>query len=237
MIIAVLLMVMFIIPVFTGLVVNIGNVTGFLLGFLLYQLVRNPSLLNNPWIIGLLILISFCTVIAAVITHQMIAVLKKKPAGDETLIILGCEIMGEKPSLMQVERLEAALKYLKKYPDTCAVCSGGKGKNEKVSEAYAMKKWLCEHGIDEKRIYMEDASTTTLENIRFSKVIMEQNHLNMKAAVCTNEFHLYRAVCMAQSEGLSCSALSARTAWWLLPTFYVRELYAVVFHRLRGQLN
>ena len=73
MIIAVLLMVMFIIPVFTGLVVNIGNVTGFLLGFLLYQLIRNPSLLHNPWIIGLLILIALCAIIAAVITHQMIA--------------------------------------------------------------------------------------------------------------------------------------------------------------------
>ncbi len=237
MIIAVLIMIIFVIPVFTGQVVNIGNVTGFLCGYLLYRLIQNPSLIANPWMSALLCLLAFCVMIAVFVTIRMIAVLKKKPEGDETLIILGCEIMGEKPSLMQIERLEAARKYLEKYPSAPVICSGGQGKNEKISEALAMKKWLCDHGVDERRVFMEDRSTTTLENIRYSKIIMEQNHLNMKAAVCTNEFHLYRAVCMAEKEGLQCRALSARTAWWLLPTFYVRELYAIIYHSLRGWLN
>ena len=38
MIISVLIMILFIIPVFTGQVVNIGNITGFLCGFFLYKL-------------------------------------------------------------------------------------------------------------------------------------------------------------------------------------------------------
>lgn len=237
MIFAVLIMILFIIPVFTGQVVNIGNVTGFLCGFFLYRLTKQPELLKEPLVIITVILLCICILIAVYITYRMIQAVRQKPKGDETLIILGCEIVGEKPSLMQVERLQAALRYLEAYPDTCVICSGGQGRKEKVSEAAAMKKWLCERGIDAKRIYLEDRSVTTEENIEFSKRIIADKELNHRIAVCTNEFHIYRAMRMAENAGLSCTAVSAPTAWWLLPTFYVRELYAILYHGIRSCLH
>ena len=236
MIISILLMILFIIPVFTGQVVNIGNVTGFLCGLFLYLLFRDPSLLDRTDVRVLLFVLGVCVLISLAITCNMIQALRKKPKGHETLIILGCEIMGEKPSLMQVERLQAAYRYLSENPKTAVICSGGQGKNEKVSEALAMKRWLCQKGIDETRIYLEDTSVTTEENIRFSRQVIALNHLDSRIALCTNEFHIYRAGLIAANEGLDYTAVSAPTAWWLLATFYVRELYAVFYYLVKSKL-
>lgn len=237
MIFAWVIMILFIIPVFTGQVVNIGNITGFSCGLLLYFLIRDPSLIKKPWIIILLILLCLCFILAGFLTYRMVNVLKRKPEGDETLIILGCEIIGEKPSLMQVERLNAALRYLNQYPDTDVICSGGQGKKEKISEAYAMKKWLIQKGIDPKRIYLEDRSETTAQNLQYSKKIISDEGLNPRTALCSNEFHLYRAVRMAKGLGMECKTVSAPTAWWLLPTFHVRELYAILYYELKAKLS
>lgn len=51
--------------------------------------------------------------------------------------------------------------------NTTAVCivSGGKGDSENISEAEAMYRWLVDKGIDSSRIYKEDKSTSTVENI------------------------------------------------------------------------
>lgn len=237
MIAAELIMILFIIPVFTGQVVNIGNVTGFLCGLFLWFLVRNPALLSERWVMILLILLTVCILIALWITFKMIRCFDEKPKGSETLIVLGCEIIGKKPSLMQVERLEAALKYLEQYPETVCVVSGGRGKNEIVSEASAMKQWLTEHGIDENRIFMENRSETTRQNLEYSMKVIVENGLNPSCAICSNEFHLYRALMLGESIGMKCCAVKAPTAWWLLPTFYVRELYAILYHSLRIRMQ
>lgn len=233
MIVSVILMILFVIPVFTGQVVNIGNVTGFACGLFLYFITKDPQLLSQFRAKALLGILIICLLIAIPLTYNMFKAVRRKAKGDETLIILGCEIMGEKPSLMQVERLEAAYQFLSANPSANVVCSGGQGKNEKVSEAYAMKRWLTERGIEETRIFMEDCSETTQENIRFSKRIIQAENLNPDVAVCTNEFHLYRAFLIAEKEGLSCTSVSAPTAWWLFATFYVRELYAILYFLLK----
>ena len=237
MILAYLIMIIFIIPVFTGQVVNIGNVTGFLCGLFLWYLFRNPAAFQETWVLILLIILIVCILIAVWITVKMIRCFKDKPKGSETLIVLGCEIIGEKPSLMQVERLQAALKYLEQYPETRTVVSGGRGKNEIISEAFAMKEWLLKHGIDKSRIYMEDRSETTKQNLEYSMKIIRENGLNPCCAICSNEFHLYRAMMLGKSVGMKCCALGAPTAWWLLPTFYVRELYAILYHSIRIRLE
>ena len=236
-VISAILMFLFILPVFTGQVVNIGNVTGFLCGLFLWQLAHHPSLIHHPWIIVLCVLLAGCLLTAALIAYRMIRVMKLKADGSETLVILGCEILGEQPSLMQVERLEAALKYLDRYPGTNVICSGGQGKKEKISEAEAMRIWLEKHGIRPQRIYKEDRSETTQENIRFSKAVIEREGLERTVAVCTNEFHLYRAVQMARSLGLEARAVAAPTAWWLFPTFCVREFYAILYFTLKNRKN
>lgn len=71
------------------------------------------------------------------------------------------------------------------------IVSGGKGKGENISEASAMKRELMEQEIEEERIIMEDRSTSTDENIKFSKSLIPSN--KQKGIIVTNDFHMYRA--------------------------------------------
>ena len=76
-------------------------------------------------------------------------------------------INGEKVSRLLQERLDKAILVYSKDPSpTKLIPSGGKGSDENISEAEAMKRYLLEQGIPESDILMEDRSTTTLENLK-----------------------------------------------------------------------
>ena len=220
----------FLLPLFTGRkVLNIGNVTGVAVAAVFIAAGTRPSLMDTGLAKAVTAVLVFCLIPAIYFTAAMIRTCRKKPQGSETLIILGCEIIGENPSLMQAERLQAGLKYLQANRDAFVICAGGQGDNEIMSEAEAMGRWLKHRGIEEGRIIKEDKSRTTAENIRNSKKLMEERGLPLRAAVCSNEFHLLRAELLCRDEGIEFAAVPAATAWWLLPTFYVRELYALAY--------
>jgi uncharacterized SAM-binding protein YcdF (DUF218 family) len=119
-----------------------------------------------------------------------------------------------------VERLEAAYAYLVANPEAKCVVSGGQGNGEDISEAEAMRRWLVNKGIDGDRIYKEDASTSTDENIRFSKRIIENNGLNPQLAIVTSEYHTSRAGILAEKYEMEYGAVPGKTAAWLFPTYF-----------------
>ena len=108
----------------------------------------------------------------------------------DTLIVLGCGIQGETPSLAMVSRLEVALRYLEQYPDCTAILSGGMGDRESITEALAMYRWLTARGIDPTRLVLEERSTNTIENLQYSLRLIPADS---RVALVSNEFHLYRA--------------------------------------------
>ena len=118
--------------------------------------------------------------------------------------------------------------YLSENPNTDCVVSGGRGFGESTSEAEAMYRWLIEKGIDPSRIYKEEFSTDTEENISFSKEIIKRNGLNENIVIVTSEYHTYRAGLIAEKYDLNYGSAPGQTAIWLFPTFYVRELYAIL---------
>ena len=155
----------------------------------------------------------------------------RTPDGDRTVIVLGCQVHPDGPSLMLTERLDAAYDYLVEHPAARCIVSGGQGADEPMSEAECMYNYLIERGIAEDRLYMEDKSTSTRENLLFSSEIIEANGLNPRLAIATNEFHEYRAQKLSAELGFDCSAISAPTTAPLLPTFYVREMFAILVQR------
>ena len=166
--------------------------------------------------------------LAMIETGFIISANTKAPAKNATAVVLGCRVYGERASLSLVERLEAAQKYLEENSDAVCVVSGGQGPGEDISEAECMYRWLVAKGIDEKRIYKEDKSTSTEENIAFSKEVIKENGLNENIAIVTSEYHSYRASVIAQKNGLAYGTAQGQTAIWLFPTYYIRELYAIL---------
>ena len=148
------------------------------------------------------------------------------------LIVLGCQVRGTEPSRMLRQRLDAALEYLNDHPDATAIVSGGMGPGEDITEAECMADYLTAAGIDPARILLEDAATSTMENLRFALELMEPNST---AAIVSNEFHLYRAGQMAQSLGLEPHLIPASTEYpLLLGSYFLREIFAIWKYELMG---
>lgn len=173
-------------------------------------------------------------VLAAVISVLMLRAANSPPQGSSTVIVLGCKVRGETPSLMLGQRITAAYRYLEAHPDAVCIASGGQGADELISEAECIKRVLAEKGIAPERIILEDKSTSTDENIRFSLQKMEEYGISGGVTLVTNEFHQLRAGMIADKYGLESRALSARTAWYLLPTYWLREWFGVCYQFLFG---
>lgn len=232
------------IPVVTHRILNIGNLTGLvvsgilLVGGIFYKNVQQVFVYLQKYfwgkcVIGIMTVVIGIVVIMAVIeTVLIVKASTKKPQKNATLIVLGCKVYGEHTSRSLRERLDAALIYLEENPNSQCIVSGGMGEGEKISEAECMYRYLVKKGIDSSRIIKEDNSTSTRENLRFSKKIIEERGMNKNIAIATSEYHQYRASQIAKSLDFSVGAVPGHTAWWLFPTFYVRELYGILYQAL-----
>lgn len=151
------------------------------------------------------------------------------PAADTeyTVVILGSKVNGTSPSADLWQRILAAEEYLKAHPQAKAVASGGKGEGEDISEAEAIRNALVDRGIEESRIYLEDRSSNTQENLSFSMEIIRENGLSQKVALVTDEYHQFRAGRIAASLGVESAAVCARTPWYIFPACWARELLAL----------
>ena len=150
------------------------------------------------------------------------------------LIVLGAGVNGTVPSLSMLNRLTAAKAYLDAHPGCTAIVSGGKGDGENISEAEAMYRWLTAHGVDSARIVQETRSTNTLENLENSMALIPDAQ-NAKVAVCSSEYHLYRAQYLARLMGYTLGALPARTSYPVLrANYFIREALGAVYYHIFG---
>ncbi len=187
------------------------------------------------------ILTNIAAVLCGLLTVYVIAVLcimgvyaAKKPADDATLVVLGCQVNGDRPSLMLSRRIDAAYAYLQEHPQAMCIVSGGKGNHENISEAQCMYEQLTARGIDGSRIYREERSVNTDQNIAFSGAIIEQEHLPRELAIVTDGFHEWRAARIARRYGYTCGAVPADTPFHLAANFTTREVLAITAELLHG---
>lgn len=160
---------------------------------------------------------------------------KKNKEHFDYLIVLGAGLKNKtEVSLTLEDRLKAALECVKDNSDyKYIVVSGGKGKDEHISESEAMKNYLVEHGVSEDKILMEDKSTNTSENIKFSKEIIEENSkksiTKSKIKIVTTDFHALRSSMLAKKNGYkNIEIYTSNTIGYLIPIYYAREGIAVV---------
>ncbi len=148
---------------------------------------------------------------------------------EKTVIVLGCGIRGERVSVGLAKRLNKAYEYHEKNPDAVIIVSGGQGPQEDIPEALAMKRYLTEKGVPEEKIIMEDKSTSTITNFKYSHEIMKEKGLPEDSVVfVTNAYHVYRGASYAKAEGLTVTHLGTDIIWYTIPMNYLREMLAVV---------
>ena len=92
-----------------------------------------------------------------------------------------------------IERLNVLLKSAEKYPNALIVCTGGgtASENKQATEAGEMVKWLLAHGVDEKRIIVEDKSLTTAQNAIYTYGILTEQYPQVKQlAIVSSDYHI-----------------------------------------------
>ncbi len=154
---------------------------------------------------------------------------------EDALIVLGAGIHGEQVSRVLQFRLDTAVQYHQKNPEVIIVVSGGQGDGETISEALAMKRYLTQKGIPQNQIILEDLSTSTVENFKFSKHLLDQYFKkDYEVAFTTNTFHIFRAQLIAQNTGLEGGYLNAPIDSYMMPVVYIREVMALIKYCLLG---
>ncbi|MFH8611525.1 YdcF family protein [Streptomyces sp. NPDC018029] len=108
------------------------------------------------------------------------------------------------------------------------ITSGGQGPDEDVPESHAMADFLTERGFPADLIEREDRSTTTEENLRFSKAIMEKSDPGYRCVVVTNNYHAFRAALTARRLGVRGQVVGSTTAAYFWPNATIREFAAVL---------
>ena len=180
------------------------------------------------WMNVSLIVISISiTLLIGIVLIRIISFSTDEPDRNlDYIIVLGAQVRENGPSKTLLYRLKAAEKYLKENTGTICIVSGGRGKNEIMSEAEAMKRYLISAGIDENRIIMEDESTDTDENIRFSKKYIRDG---ASVGLVTNDFHLCRGIFLCEKHGLkNVSPVRADSEPFYRPNNYFREALAFI---------
>ena len=108
------------------------------------------------------------------------------------------------------------------------IMSGGRGSDEKVSEASAMQDYAIEMGIPPEKIVLEERSTSTKENMQYSKETMDNRSDADSCIFITNEFHLYRASVLAKRVGLNARGVACKTTDYSWPSAFGREYLMVM---------
>lgn len=122
----------------------------------------------------------------------------------DCIIILGAGIWEDKPSPMLEDRLLEGIKLYQNSVSDKIIMSGDHGRRE-YDEVNIMKNYAIEKGIPSENIFMDHAGFSTYESIYRAKDIFEAK----KVVIVTQEYHLYRALYIANQLGLEAYGVGA----------------------------
>ena len=229
-----------------GIGVGFALVAGEVLAFALYS--RNLS--GSEWEIRLwdtlcnVYATGFawfeCMLIGAIICGLKAA--RHVPRHDaDYILILGCRFRrdGTLTPLLR-GRVDRAIEFWREQKaagrEAVLMPSGGKGADEPVSEAEAMRRYLLEQGIPAECIEMEDRSRNTYQNMEYSKTLIGKATPNAKVVYATTNYHVFRSGVWASLAGLPAEGVGSRTKWWYWPNAFMRECAGLLMNRIPQEL-
>ena len=176
----------------------------------------------------------YCLTIATLFC--IFAAARFKPNYDKDyVIILGSRIRkdGTLTPILQA-RVDKAIEFAKEQKDSTQkniifVPSGGKGTDEKIAEAEAMKNYLIKKGISPNNIIIENKAKNTVQNFIFSKRLIEESNKGKGIIFSTTNYHVFRSGVIAWNEGIECEGIGSKTKWYFYINALIREFFANLF--------
>lgn len=240
---------------------SLTSMLPFLMAGFLILLLASPSIVNyfDPdtrhvvvFLLGLFTLegLWFSFTFVALLFYSWIYRILPRRRQYDYIIIHGAGLDGPRPTPLLAGRIDKALElWNKQHQHGKFVVSGGQGADEVVSEAQAMRDYLLDKGVSANAILMEDKSTTTWENLRYSLAIIRADRASAAAdgapaggsvtsndapadsefttAVVTSDFHVFRCAEYAHNLGIKADGIGSHTKGWYWPTAFIREFIAI----------
>ena len=232
-----------------GIIFGIGIILGALASQFIFEIIKNINLINSNFYIKRFIDIGlnsvlcyfYCLTLATLYCNVMAA--RHKPKFDKDyIIILGSKIRenGTLTPILQA-RVDKAIEFAKEQKEKANrrivfVPSGGKGEDEIIAEAEAMKNYLIEKGISQKNIIVENESRSTYQNLKFSKQKIDENNKEGKIIFSTTNYHVFRSGVIANNEGIECEGIGSSTKWYFYTNALIREFFANLFIQRKKHL-
>lgn len=138
-------------------------------------------------------------------------------------VILGNRLKDGKPSPTLMARLEKAQELYDAKLVSVLVLSGGVIGDEPLSEAHVMKSYLVQKGLPDQRLILETQSTSTIDNLYYSKLLIDSLDCEPVYLV-TSKSHLCRAMMIAERCGVAARGVPAEMAG-SLPEIWAEYVY------------
>jgi len=129
----------------------------------------------------------------------------------DCIVVLGCQVKENgKPSDMLADRLERGITLYEQGAAPKIIMSGDHGRKV-YDEVNAMKRVAMDAGVPSSDIFMDHAGFSTYESIYRAKEIFKAD----KLIVVTQDYHLYRALYIAEKLGVKAYGVSSdyHTYW------------------------
>ena len=184
----------------------------------------------------------FYTLIVATLYCNIKAATHIPKYDKDFIIILGSKINNDGSLTPLLKgRVDKAIEFgNKQYQKTrkkiVYIPSGGKGHDEVISEAEAIKNYLIGKGIKKKDILIEDKSTSTIENMRFSKNKINEVKKDAKISFSTTNYHVFRSGVIACHEGIDCEGIGSKTKWYFYTNALIREFIANIVQERKSHI-
>lgn len=213
-----------------SLLVGLGIIAFVVFSVLVEKIGWEPLAAVRSVLLGVLTYVSFlflCFLVYAFVYSRV-----RSSRKVDFVVVLGSGLIGSRVPALLASRLDRARQVyeraLRRGRSPLIVTSGGQGPNEDLPEADAMAMYLIERGVPDEQILRENKSTTTWENLTFSRDLMAGLRPDYRCLIVTNNFHAFRAALTARKAKLNGQVIGSPTATYYWPTATIREFVAIL---------
>ncbi len=162
-----------------------------------------------------IVLLLFCMCVLAVVVSNLAVFLSSKEkivtkeeiadCDFDCILVLGAGLKDENtPSDMLRDRLEVGV-LLYKMGASDRLLMSGDHQNQDYNEVVVMKQYAIDAGIASETVFSDHAGLSTYDSIYRAKEIFGAE----KILIVTQEYHLYRALYIAEALGIEAVGVSA----------------------------
>lgn len=159
---------------------------------------------------------------------------KSERAYCDAAVVLGAAVGYGGVSEVYKQRLNHAVKLYNEGQIKYIIVTGGVGEGNAYSDAYIARMYLQSQSIPYEAVLLEEKSTVTLENMTYSKEIMDKNGLK-SALIVSDPLHMKRSMLMAKDAGIDALTSPTETSAYksaktILP-FALRETFLYIGYK------